>query len=363
MNLWGYLVISSAVVLGFSKELRNKILKNVTTIFENINTGAKEITRFVKDKIFSQFSNPFSGYKKIAPDLKNVLVGIDVFFEHTTTSIDSYINGVVKQQEPEPGKQPLMMIGAFIQLIFLMVFCLADIIQSVNTLSLLHPGDIAWIPQFFQNLSVSVLASSIGIALATSFIIADLHDVTKFGNWHRLPDEKKKTIEIVALSSFIFSLILEIVMVFARICASPEAQILLNSKTVQILNLFSVVASNLIFLPLLVTTFLFWHGILGFVVVFIILIWLADLIVRLSHLLVKFTVIFLTYSLNTIFNLTIQLVLLIVSSLLLFTSWVVVAICFSMDHLIELLQSIIDLVYVPVDSLVGRIYKAVVKVV
>jgi MinD-like ATPase involved in chromosome partitioning or flagellar assembly len=348
-----YLLILLFIVLGFSKQLRYSVLSNIINVASLLGDAGTIFRKEFFYSVFPRASANFIRYKDLQSDYSNMLLPINIFFESSVHSLRTHAHSVSERLEPDYTLRAWRFFGYLFQLILLYLFTYADIVQLSNNLAVILPLDITISP-IFNNLSLSILITSVGTVVGASFIIADFAGITKFGKWNEIQSKPLRGyIQFLAWFALIMTLLIDVVIATARLTTSPEVAQLLTTETSNMLIFIANVAQILVILPLLIITFLFLNGIVGLVVLYIILVWIILFLIQITQTVFVGTLWLLVFGVTYLFQILGRVIFWIISLSILFFGWIFSALGITLVRILEFLKSVLEILYFPMDSLVN----------
>jgi len=352
MLLWVVL----ALFPGLSRGARDDVLeKTVDTI-----SLLTKLGEFLHKTLQSLLPNAKAGIieaSSVKKHFERVFQGINEFFESIEQNLSQHTQLILQGIEPDGSLRAWKIFGSLFQLVFLVVFAFADIVQMVNNLSPLYPSDIAKLPKVFQTLSFSLLASSVGVAIAAGFILGDMGGITHFGGWAALKGGFRRFVQGVLWFSLGSTLIIDAIVALSRVRTVPEiAQVLSPSISDSIL-VSAAIAANLVIVPMFLVTLLFWQGLVGFKVLYITVVTTIQLSVRISHLLFVGLTWMLTFGVAYVVDFILRMLLWVIVATVGVLGWTLIGTGKGSASLLRLLQSILNLIYQPLDWFMGWLRK------
>lgn len=351
----------AALFPGLSKDLRNTLIEKVV----GVSTLLERLGVFLKDDLLNRLlpniREPIITQQTLQNSFGKAFASIDLWFDTAKTTFQNHAQLVTESIEPDEKLRPWRMFGYFFQLLFLALFAYADVIQVINNLAQIFPQDVPNVPTWLANLTLSVLMSSVGIAIAAGFILAEFGEVTHFGKWNELKGNFRNVVYGLVWFSLISILIIDAVLAVSRINAVPRVAQSISEDASFALFLSASVASSLVIIPMIIITAMFLQGFVGFAVLYIILLWLLSLIIELMHLIFAGTVWVLTFGISYLIDFLLRAILFIVIALLLILGWAFAGTGLTLEKIFGLTQAILNIVYFPMDTIIGWIAKMFTK--
>jgi len=342
----------AALLPGLSKDLRNDVIAKIilfVNLFEGLGTFLKE---GIFERLLPKAREPIITEQALQDAFGKAFTNIDSWFNIAKTTLQDHIKFVTQRIEPDDHLRPWRMFGYLFQLFFLALFAYADVIQVINNLALIFPQDVPNVPTWLANLTLSVLMSSVGVAIAAGFILAEFGGVTHFGKWNELKGNFRKVVYGLVWFSLISVLVIDSILAISRIKSIPEVAQALSPETLFQLTIMGSIASSLVIIPMIIITAMFLQGFVGFTVIYIILLWLLSLMVELGHLIFIGTVWIFTFGISYLIDFALRTILFIIISLLLILGWVLTGSGLTLQKILEVLQAVLNLVYFPMDAII-----------
>lgn len=342
-------------VLGLSKNLRSGVITKVIEGAELLGKAGDTLKVDFLEAVFPKATNKLTEPKVLQDAFSGVFLGINKGFESIVSSLRKHATDIIERIEPDEKLKAWRVFGYLFQLVFLCVFAYADLIQLVNNLAVILPQDIENNP-LLNNLTLAVLITSIGSAMAASFIIADFAGITSFGRWNEIQSKLLKgVVHFLTWFAVLLTLLIDVVIAVARITASPDVAVLLPQETSNMLIVAANVAQSLIIVPLLIITFLFLGGIVGIAVLYVVIIWVVALLVQLVHLILIGLLWLLVFGVAYLFEVLIRTVLWLATAILFVLGWIFFGFGETLVKLLEVAQKLLDIAYFPMDAIVDWI--------
>ncbi len=345
----------AALLPGLSKDLRNNAVEKVilvANLFERLGVFLKDD---LLDRLFPKAREPIITQQALQNAFGNVFTNIDSWFNTAKTTLQDHAKFVAQKIEPDDQLRPWRMFGYLFQLLFLALFSYADTIRIINNLALIFPQDVPNIPAWLGNLTLSLLMSSVGVAIAASFIIAEFGGITHFGRWNELQGNLRKVVYGLVWFSLVSVVLIDTVLAISSIKAVPQVAEAISPELSLQLTVVATVAANLVIIPMLIITAMFLQGFVGFAVLYIILLWLISLVVELLHLVFVWTVWVFTFGISYLIDFTLRAVLFIIVALLLMFGWFFAGTGLTLESILKVLQAILNVAYFPMDAIIGWI--------
>lgn len=144
-------------------------------------------------------------------------------------------------------------VGSLVELLLLLIFLYADLVQSANTLAYLFPAPI---PPFLTNLVLPLVISSAGTSMVLGVIMGDLLGITNLTSWADLRERRKSFLPII-----LFTLILSIL--FSVVLSLSRLDIIQIQNSSPIISVVTSLVDGLYIIPTLITTSFLFNGIQG----------------------------------------------------------------------------------------------------
>lgn len=345
----------AALLPGLSKDLRNNVIEKVVLVanlFERLGI-------FLKDDIFEKLlpkaREPIIAQQALQNAFGRVFTNIDSWFDTVRNALQDHAKFVAQKIEPDDQLRAWRMFGYLFQLLFLALFSYADTIRIINNLALIFPQDVPNVPAWLGNLTLSLLMSSVGVAIAASFIIAEFGGITHFGGWNKLQGNPRKVIYGLVWFSLVAVVLIDTILAISSIKAVPQVAEAISPELSLQLTVAATIAANLVIIPMLIITAMFLQGFVGFVVIYIIILWLLSLVVELLHLIFVWTVWVFTYGISYLIDFILRAVLFIIVALLLMFGWFFAGTGLTLQSILGVLQAILNVIYFPMDAIIGWI--------
>lgn len=246
----------------------NDLRQYLKKLTENANNISKNVDREkVKETTKAKVNDIFIIFLDALDKLLDLLIG--------------HFRVIKRNISPDPEKTINKVFGNLLLLSLLIVFSIADIIQTFNTISGLYPDMV--VPTFFRDLSVSVWVTSFGTIFVLGFALSDFLGLTNYGGWSDLADKPKKVYSTLTVISFLFTIIILIVLGLERFQALSD----LPDETVRIITLLANLAQTYLIIPLYLVTILVAHGISGLKVIYWICVGVLIVFFKLLSILTK----------------------------------------------------------------------------
>ncbi len=355
-TLSSFWLLIAALLPGLSKGLRDAVIErtiHVASLVENLGLFLKDD---LFDRILPKARKPIISQQALQTAFSSVFKGINDGFNLAKSTLREHGKSIGSKIEPEDDKRPWRMFGYLFQLIILSLFVYADLVQMINNLAPQFPGSLSAIPEWLGNLPLSLLMSSVGTAIAAGLILADFGEITYFGKWKDIKNDRlRKVVYGLTWFCFIFVLIIDAVLAVSRMAEMPNIVKILPPEFITYLTVAAGLSSNLAVLPMIVITLLFFGGFVGLVVLYIILLWAISLVIELIHLLFLAIVWVFTFGISYLVDFVIRVTLFIIVALLLMFGWFFTGTGLTLEKGLELLQAILNVLYFPMDAIVGWI--------
>ena len=357
-SIWPWLLL---LLPGLSKAARDNTVEKVIDIASLF----EQLGRFLDEDRLDKLLPSGNGESFIAQS--TIKTAVDTAFSNVSSTLTSFETTlkrhaklILKRLEPKKENRPWIVFGFLFQLIFLLLFSWADTIQIFNNIVVVI-DPTADVPPLFQNLTISLIMSSVGVAIATGFIFAEFSGITHFGGWNKLEGNPRKIALAFLWMSFISIIVIDVIIAVARITTIPAVVPYLSPEIFRLLTIASAIAASVVVIPMLLTTFLFLQGFLGVIVLYVILISLLAMIIGLARLVFSTFMWLITYGLAYIIVFVLKTFLWVLTALLHILGWTLVAAGTAIVKFIELAQSIMDMVYLPVDSIMEWVGKLLMR--
>lgn len=356
--LSGFGLLLAALLPGLSKGLRDNVIEKIIHLVSLV----ERLGIFLKDDLFDRIlpkaRKPIISQQALQTAFGNTFKGINDGFNLAKTTLREHGSSISSNIEPENNKRPWRMFGYLFQMIILSLFVYADLVQMINNLAPQFPGSLSAIPAWLGNLPLSLLMSSVGTAIAAGLILADFGEITYFGKWKDIKNDRlRKVVYGLTWFCFIFVLIIDAVLAVSRMAEMPIIVKILPPELITYLTVAAGLSSNLAVLPMIVITLLFFGGFVGLVVVYIILLWIISLVVELVHLLFLAIVWVFTFGISYLIDFVIRVTLFVIVALLLMFSWFFTGTGLTIEKGLEVIQAILNVLYFPMDAIVEWIKK------
>ncbi len=361
MNAISIWLAIAALLPGLSKDLRNNVIEKiifVANLFEGLGNFLKDD---LFDRLFPKARKPIITQETLHKAFGKVFENIDSWFCTAKTTLQDHSRFLAQKIEPDEQLRPWRMFGYLFQLLFLALFAYADTIQVINNLALIFPQDVPNVPTWLANLTLSLLMSSVGIAIAAGFILAEFAEVTHFGKWNELKGNFRKVIYGLVWFALISVLLIDAVLAVSRIKSIPEVAQALSPETSLNLTIAASIASSLVIVPMIIITAMFLQGFVGVAVIYIILLWMFSLVAELLHLIFVWLVWVFTFGISYLIDFILRIVVFIIVALILILGWMFAGTGLTLQRLLELLQAILNVAYFPMDTVIRWIVSIFTK--
>ncbi len=353
-NFWIYILM---LLPGLSKTLRNEAMDKIVDVSRLFEEFGRFLDKGRLDTLQPHVNDPIIEHDKLKDSFGGIFTSITKNFDSIIGSLQYHATAITRRIEPDDDMRPWIMFGFLFQLGFLSLFAYADIIQLVNNLAPLLGADANSLPVAFQNLSISLLMSSIGIAIASGFIIAEFGGLTHFGGWNDLKDGLRISVQGIVWFSFLSALVIDGVLALARIRTMPEVAPILSTEFSNSILFASAIASTAVIIPMLMVTFLFFQGFVGFPIIYTLFIHTLVLLIRFIQLLFVAIIGFFTYGLVSLWRLLVKIIIFLVVAIVFIGGGVLLIGGQIIVRLLDLAQTLLDILYFPMDSVVSWIVK------
>ena len=357
--LKNFLFTLIALLPGLSKNARDDIIEKGIDTVSLLQTFGEFLQKIVEEIFLQGAKKGIIKSEKLQNAFGKVFQNIHDTFDNASEALLRHSERISESLEKDPNLRPWKIFGFLFQLGFLVIFAYADVVQMVNNLSPLYPEDIAKVPTIFQTLSLSLLMSSVGVAIAAGFILADLGGITHFGGWIDLKKPLKVAVQIILWFSIFTTLVIDAIVALSKIRTIPDVAQILTEKATYNLVLWPAIASNLVIIPMFLITLLFLQGFVGFKVIYIVLVNITSFLIEILHLIFIGIVWIPTYGVPYAFDALIRLLSWIFVAILGLIGWIVIGSGNGLKNLLLLFQSVVNLLYLPMDWTVGRLRKKV----
>jgi hypothetical protein len=189
--------------------------------------------------------------EKVLLDIQSVENGITNFLMELLKPFRTY-----EQDKSTTSIRIQRVVGSLVELLLLLLFLYADLVQSVNTLVYIFPADV---PPFLRNLVLPLVISSAGTSMVLGVIMGDLLEITNFTSWADLRERRKPFLPII-----LFTLILSIL--FSVVLSLSRLDIIQVQNSSPIFSAITSLADGLFIIPTLITTSFLFNGTQGILV-------------------------------------------------------------------------------------------------
>lgn len=354
---WIYLVV---LLPGLSKKLRHEAMDKLIDITRLFEEFGRFLDKGRMERLEPRIHGPIIEYDNLRETFDGIFSSITNNFNTIIQSLQAHANEITRRIEKDDEKRPWVMFGFLFQLGFLFLFGYADIIQLVNNLAPLLGADANAIPPILQNLSISLLMSSIGVTIASGFIIAEFGGLTHFGGWNNLRGKLRTAVQVIVWFAFLSALLIDGILALARIRTIPEVAPVLPPTFSTYILLASAIASTAVIIPMLLVTFLFFQGFVGVPIIYILLIHVLVLGVRFLQLLFVAIVGFFTYGISSLWGLVVKLIIFLAIAFVFIAGGLLLIGGQIISRLLDLGQTLLDIVYSPMDFLIDQLIRRVI---
>jgi hypothetical protein len=356
--LSGFGLLLAALLPGLSKGLRDNVIEKIIHVASLV----ERLGVFLKDDLFDRIlpkaRKPIISQQALQNALSNTFKGINDGFNLARTTLQEHGKSIGLKIEPEDSKRPWRMFGYLFQMIILGLFIYADLVQMINNLAPQFPGSLSTIPAWLGNLPLSLLMSSVGTAIAAGLILADFGEITYFGRWKDIKNDRLRNVVYgLTWACFIFVLIIDAILAVSRIAEMPNIVKVLPPEFITYLTVAAGLSSNLAVLPMIVITLLFFGGFVGLVILYIVLMWVISLVVGLIHFIFLAIVWLFTFGISYLVDFLLRVTLFIIVALLFMLGWFFTGSGLTLEKGLEVLQAILNVLYFPMDAIVEWIKK------
>ena len=348
---WWWLVL--AILPGLSQQLRDNVFEQVVGLGELIDGFGKILRDDFVGSLIPKSRGPIIEMGQVEERFSGVFATINNLFDTVRENLMHHASRIAQTLEKDDALRPWRMFGFLFQLLFLFLFTYADIIQLSNTYTMFFTTESETVNPLFQNLTISLMVSSVGIAIAASFILADFYGLTKFGNWHDLKGGFRITVLSLVWFSLIFVIAVDAIIAVSRVTAIESIYLQLSEDAKFYLTLIPAIASNLVIIPMIIITLLFFQGFVGFAVLYIIVVWLLTFIVEIIHLVFIGLVAIFAFGIPFVIMVFVRLLTYLVIASLFLLGWAIVMVGVSVEKFTALTQAIINLLYFPMDKMIA----------
>lgn len=154
------------------------------------------------------------------------------------------------------------MLGAILELTALLIFLYADAAQTANTISGLYPGTP--IPSWLTNITIPLIAASAGAVFLLGMFIGDLIGATHLTNLTKAGKLPKWVLATLMITTLVLTIGLSTYSALYRV---PILNGSIETEAGKLIANRANIAQSLTIIPLLITTFLLFRGVLGIFVV------------------------------------------------------------------------------------------------
>ena len=331
--------------LGLSKSLRHEVVEKVigvALLFEKMGDFLKQ---GLLEKLLPQAKGPIISLGVLQSAFENTFKGLNDGFQTAASGLQRHVSSISQKIEDDDTLRPWRMFGYIFQLAFLAAFAYADTIQIINNLALIFPQDVPNVPIWMQNLTVSLLMSSVGVAVAAGFILAEFGEVTHFGKWNELKGGFRLTVQVLVWFSLISVLIIDALLAISRIKAIPDVAQMLLPDTIRQITLMASVASSLVIIPMIIITAMFLQGFVGFAILYMIVIWLLSIVLQAVQLVIIGMVWTFTYGIAYLIGFLFRIIVWVLVALLFMLGWAFAGTGMTLEKILMVAQVILDILY------------------
>ncbi len=355
-NIWPYIAV---VLIGLSKSLRNDVLDKVIVVTSMFGVVGDFLKKNLLEKLMPKPPGVIINQARLQDVFGKMFTTINQLFDFASNSLRNHALSIADTIEPDPRLRPWRMFGYFFQLFFLIMFVFGDMIQIVNNLALLFPQDISEVPNWAQNLTLSLLMSSVGIAIAASFILAEFAEITRFGKWNELKGSFRRWIYSLVWFCLVTILVIDAILAISRIRSIPEVVQILLPETIARIIVWASIASSLVIIPMIIITAMFLQGFVGFAIIYIIIVWIISFCVDLLHFIFVGLVWISTFGIAYLIEFILRVLLWGLVALLYITGYIFMGLGISIQQFLKLIQAILNLIYFPMDSIITWICRTI----
>lgn len=349
------LLLYLAGALGFSKSIRNTIVEKLIESVKLLGSAGDLLKGNFLDVVFPKASAPLISPNVLQGSFLSAFNGVDGFFVGVTNTLTTHASDILNRLEPDEKLRSWRVFGYLFQLSFLIMFAYADLIQLVNNLAPYLPQDVTNNP-WFQNLSVSLLITSVGTAIAAGFIFADFAEITNFGRWNDIKKTSMKfVVQTLVWLSFVMTLVIDVALALGRIPTFPDLASMLSPELSSQLVAASLISQSFVIVPLLIVTFLLLGGLVGIAVLYVIVIWLISFVFQIFRLIITGVLWLLIFGISYLVHLLIRAILWIVTVCLFVFGWIFAGTGETLVKLLEVGQKLLDIIYLPMDALIDAV--------
>lgn len=321
------------------RELLRSISQLLTALFNGLANAASMVIASIPpaSETLRRYARDFWG--AIESLLDRVLSTLNTI----TTLLQSHGNQVLSLLPSSSNSRGLHMFGYLLYLIAFAAFAFADVAQATNSRSVMYVD--LQVPAILQDLTIPLLIASGGTALMLGTILGDFLAKTDLVPWCTLPRWARGIISFVVLITFLFTLILMVLIAMVRV---PEmVPGILPISVAQQLHTMAAFSDSLVIIPLLVTTLLLFWGMFGLLVLYYFLIGALFLGLRL----LGFVLALLKLACPMLGNACAALIGLLnslFSIILAMLKWLCETLNLVQGHIFELLEKTLDVIIYPI---------------
>lgn len=352
---WGILVL----LIAASKEKRNILLS--------------EIASFSKEKVQTEAGNSlvkqggalysYSGKYQLVDEnklheaYKMIVAGLAKIAKTIDDSINTHIKSILSTFGAE-GNRAWKVLGYLTQLILLIAFFIADIIQTLNSLAIYYPEEIAKISYIldYLPLPIAIVMASVGTALALGIIVSDFAGVTHFGDWGDLKGAYRIFIQALTYITLITAVGIAVIINLSKVVSIPDISASLSVELVEAIKFWAGVAQNVVIFPLYATTFLFFSGMKGIVVLYLFGVAVISFVVKILYGIIWMLTVLVVRGGAKGIEIAFKLVLFLLAIALVIFGSLFVGAGIIFAFLFTVIQKILEFVFFPADILFDKLW-------
>lgn len=352
---WSVLV----VLLAIAKEKRNLLLHEVSIFAkEKIQVGTGSSLVAQGSTLYTYAGNyDLVDNEKLNSAVKTIVSGLAVIAKKVDDSINIHTESVMSTFG-NVSQRAWKILGYSVQLILLIAFFVADIIQTLNSLAIFYPEEIAKISYIldYLPLPIAIVMASVGTALALGIIISDFAGVTHFGDWGDLKGGYRVFIQILTYVTLFLAVSIAVVINVSKVVSIPDISASLSVNLVEAIKFWAGIAQNIVIFPLYSTTFLFFSGMKGFVVIYLFGVVLVNFIIKILYGIVWVVTVLVMQGGARGTEIAIKIVLLTLAGFLIIFGSIFVGAGVIVAFLFTLVQKILEFVFFPADILFDKLW-------
>lgn len=232
-----------------NKEVAKKTVEEILVSIEKKTRDAKNFISGLAQHFFAQAIDTGEQEQKDEAEVKSI---------------------IVNKNDVEPSDRPVIfpryagqkILGAMLELAALLIFLYADAAQTANTISGLFPGTP--VPDWLTNITIPLIAASAGAVFLLGMFIGDLIGATHLTNLTQAGRLPKWVLTILMITTLVLTITLSTYSALYRV---PVMEHTLATDAGKLIATRATVAQSLTIIPLLITTFLLFRGVLGVFVI------------------------------------------------------------------------------------------------